>query len=117
MISHIPSVTGDASRPVILVPGSEGLNGSRIIRALTDRLEVVGVDVKESPDRDSKSSIIQCDLTQDGSVTAALRDVVDRFGPRLASVIHLAAYYDFTGEPSPLYDELTVEGTRRLLRR
>jgi nucleoside-diphosphate-sugar epimerase len=31
-------------------------------------------------------------------------------------VIHLAAYYDFSGEPSPLYRELTVEGTRRLLR-
>jgi nucleoside-diphosphate-sugar epimerase len=31
-------------------------------------------------------------------------------------VIHLAAYYDFSGEPSPLYRTLTVEGTRRLLR-
>jgi nucleoside-diphosphate-sugar epimerase len=27
----------------------------------------------------------------------------------------LAAYYDFKGEPSSLYDELTVEGTRRVL--
>jgi nucleoside-diphosphate-sugar epimerase len=34
----------------------------------------------------------------------------------LASVIHLAAYYDFSGEPSPLYQTLTVEGTRRLLK-
>jgi nucleoside-diphosphate-sugar epimerase len=32
------------------------------------------------------------------------------------SVIHLAAYYDFSGEPSPLYDEVTVAGTERLLR-
>jgi nucleoside-diphosphate-sugar epimerase len=31
-------------------------------------------------------------------------------------VIHLAAYYDFSGEPSPLYDEITVRGTERLLR-
>jgi nucleoside-diphosphate-sugar epimerase len=31
-------------------------------------------------------------------------------------VIHLAAYYDFSGDLSPLYDKLTVEGTRRLLR-
>jgi nucleoside-diphosphate-sugar epimerase len=37
-------------------------------------------------------------------------------GQQLASVIHLAAYYDFSGEPSPLYENLTVEGTRRLLR-
>ncbi|MGH2354945.1 MAG: NAD-dependent epimerase/dehydratase family protein, partial [Chloroflexota bacterium] len=32
------------------------------------------------------------------------------------SVIHLAAYYDFSGEASPLYDEITVRGTERLLR-
>ncbi len=37
-------------------------------------------------------------------------------GGRLASVIHLAAYYDFAGEPSSMYERLTVQGTRRLLR-
>ena len=34
----------------------------------------------------------------------------------MASVIHLAAYFDFSGEVSPKYQEVTVEGTRRLLR-
>jgi len=29
---------------------------------------------------------------------------------------HLAAYYDFSGEPSPLYEEITVRGTERVLR-
>jgi len=42
--------------------------------------------------------------------------VSQRVGPRAARGVHLAAYYDFSGEPSPLYQELTVEGTRRLLR-
>jgi nucleoside-diphosphate-sugar epimerase len=42
--------------------------------------------------------------------------VESQHGREIASVAHLAAYYDFSGEPSPLYDELTVEGTRRLLR-
>jgi nucleoside-diphosphate-sugar epimerase len=37
-------------------------------------------------------------------------------GDRVASVLHLAAHYDFSGEASPLYRKLTVEGTRRLLR-
>jgi len=31
-------------------------------------------------------------------------------------VIHLAAYYDFFGKPSPKYEETTVQGTGRLLR-
>jgi nucleoside-diphosphate-sugar epimerase len=30
-------------------------------------------------------------------------------------VIHLAAYYDFLGERSPKYDEITVRRTGRLL--
>jgi nucleoside-diphosphate-sugar epimerase len=34
----------------------------------------------------------------------------------VASVIHLAAYYDFFGAPSSKYDEITVQGTGRLLR-
>jgi nucleoside-diphosphate-sugar epimerase len=38
------------------------------------------------------------------------------YGERIASVIHLAAYYDFSGEPSPKYEEITVQGTGRLLR-
>jgi nucleoside-diphosphate-sugar epimerase len=37
------------------------------------------------------------------------------YGDRIASVIHLAAYYDFSGEPSDLYEEITVRGTERLL--
>ena len=42
--------------------------------------------------------------------------VRERFGTRIASVIHLAAYYDFSGEPSEKYETITVQGTERLLR-
>tara|TARA_B100001105_G_scaffold246270_2_gene229811 strand:+ start:7035 stop:7652 length:618 start_codon:yes stop_codon:yes gene_type:complete len=30
-------------------------------------------------------------------------------------VLHLAAYYDVGGEPNPLYEEVTAQGTRRLI--
>ena len=40
----------------------------------------------------------------------------EHHGTHIAAVVHLAAYYDFLGKPSPKYDEITVEGTRRLLR-
>ncbi|MGH9627000.1 MAG: vitamin K epoxide reductase family protein, partial [Bryobacteraceae bacterium] len=59
---------------------------------------------------------IDCDLTKDDSVRKAMETVRERHGNRIASFVHLAAYYDFTGEPSPLYKELTIEGTRRLVR-
>lgn len=38
---------------------------------------------------------IECDVTQDESVTRALATVRQRYSNRLASVIHLTAYYDF----------------------
>ncbi len=49
-------------------------------------------------------------------VKAGLDRVRYAYGDEIACVIHLAAYYDFSGEPSPLYDEITVRGTGRLLR-
>lgn len=45
-----------------------------------------------------------------------MRKFRDAFGSRIASVIHLVAYFDFTGEDNPLYQSVNVEGTRRLLR-
>ena len=101
-------------RPLVLVTGSSGLLGARICKDLSRDHRVVGMDLRE--DTADDHDWIQLDLTDDASVAKALRTMVERHGDRLASVIHLAAYYDFSGEPSPMYEELTVEGTRRLLR-
>ena len=59
---------------------------------------------------------VAVDLTDDRSVISACEQIRKRHGTEIASVIHLAAYYDFSGEPSVMYKRLTVEGTRRLLR-
>src|SRR3546814_10601308 len=56
------------------------------------------------------------DLTDDRSIGAALERVRVAYGTRIASVIHLAAYFDLTGEPGPKYEQVTVRGTERLLR-
>jgi len=39
-----------------------------------------------------------------------------QFGKPIASVIHLAGYYSFSGDPDPRYTTVNVLGTRRLLR-
>lgn len=100
----------------VLITGASGLIGSRICAHLKDEYSLVGLDLDSSGDEDLPVDHVDTDLTEDASVRRALEHVRSRHGNQLASVIHLAAYYDFTGEPSPLYDELTVEGTRRLLR-
>jgi len=103
-------------RPVVLVTGSAGLIGSGLMARLTEDYRPVGLDIAEPDHLPEEADWIACDLTDDGSVQQALAELARRHGDRVTSVIHLAAYYDFSGEPSPLYRQLTVEGTRRLLR-
>ena len=47
---------------------------------------------------------------------AALREFRETYGTRIASVVHPAAYFDFTGEDNPLCQSVNVDGTQRLLR-
>lgn len=103
------------SRP-ILVTGAAGLIGRRLLDAFAPERPVIALDL--NPPAESRPGVrsVRCDLTKDEDVARALAEVRAAAGDRLASVIHLAAYYDFAGEPSPLYEELTVKGTRRLLR-
>lgn len=103
-------------RPLILITGNSGLIGEKIVADLARDHRIVGLDVKKPESMPDGSDFVKTDLTDDASVRKALGTVRERHGSRLASVIHLAAYYDFSGAPSDLYDKLTVEGTRRLLR-
>jgi len=105
----------DASSPPILVTGASGLIGSRLCAALAPRGPVVALDKDEPKRRVAAIDFVRCDLTSDAEVERALGEIRARHGGALTSVVHLAAYYDFSGEPSPLYETLTVEGTRRLL--
>ena len=101
---------------VILITGSSGLIGSRAAERLAGTFRVVGFDRPGAPHPPASADNVPVDLTSDESVLAGLRSVRQRYGPSIASVIHLAAYFDFSGEESPLYERVTVEGTRRLLR-
>ena len=59
---------------------------------------------------------IPVDVASDESVREGLRILREHHGSRITTVIHLAAYYDFLGKSSPKYEQITVEGTKRLLR-
>jgi len=103
-------------KPLVVITGSSGLIGTRLMEALRDEYTVAGLDVVPPEKTVVGTTWTACDLTDIDSVSVALHCVKDAFGKHIDSVVHLAAYYDFTGEPSPLYRELTVEGTRRLLK-
>ncbi|MEQ8559257.1 MAG: vitamin K epoxide reductase family protein [Henriciella sp.] len=100
-------------RPVVLITGAAGALGSALVAALGDTYRIVGLDV---PGTEADCELIGCDLTSDQSVQEALNELADKHGRSIASVIHLAAYFDFTGQEHPLYEKLNVDGTRRLLK-
>jgi nucleoside-diphosphate-sugar epimerase len=102
------------TRDVVILTGSSGFIGRAAAKRLSQRFDVVGFDLKASDD-DNLAASFAVDLSSDDSVAEGLEQVESRFGSRIASVIHLAAYFDLTGEPDPKYQEITVNGTRRLL--
>ncbi len=104
-----------SKKEVILVTGGSGLIGDKVISQLSDRFQCVGLDKVGNPNPNSKAENINFDITSEKSIEAGLERVRYAYGDKIASVIHLAAYYDFAGEPSPLYDKVTVQGTEKLL--
>src|SRR3990170_4588100 len=100
-------------KPIILITGAAGNIGRSLAAALEDAYFVVGLD---RPETKADFPLIHVDLGSDDSVDAALKRFREDHGPRIASIVHLAAFFDFTGEENPLYETVNVEGTRRLLR-
>ena len=105
-----------STSPVVLITGSSSLVGTRAIVALAADYQVVALDA-QPPELSLRDYVdwIAWDLTEAQSIAEGLAAVRTRHGDRLASVLHLAAYANFSGEPRPLPQALVVDGTRLLL--
>ena len=99
----------------MLVTGSSGLIGVRVIKLLAPDYRIIGLDREGDPHPPIEAECINFDVTDQESVNLAMERVRYGYGDKIASVIHLAAYYDFSGAPSPLYEEVTVKGTERFI--
>lgn len=100
-------------KPLIVITGGSGNIGGRLCEALKKNYHVIGLDIKPCEKADDS---IDCNLASEDSATSAFNKIRAQYGQKIAAVIHLAAYFDFTGEPNPLYQTVTIEGTRRLLK-
>lgn len=107
---------GNSAKEVVLVTGSSGLIGSALIKKLANKYRMAGLDRPGAPHPPEEALAIPFDLTDEKSIRTALAEVKENFGNKIVSVVHLAAYYDFSGKPSPLYEEVTEKGTERLLK-
>ncbi|MGK7755344.1 MULTISPECIES: vitamin K epoxide reductase family protein [unclassified Roseovarius] len=99
-----------SEKPLVLITGAAGNLGGALTRRLADDYRVVGLDLEDGED------IFAFDITDADSVHGAMEQVRTQHGDQIAAVIHLAAYFDFSGEDSPLYEQVNEKGTRNLLR-
>ncbi|MFQ5960029.1 MAG: NAD-dependent epimerase/dehydratase family protein [Candidatus Methylomirabilales bacterium] len=100
---------------VVLITGVSGRIGSTLVNTLGESCTIVGLDLQKKRSIPPHLDFVQCDLTKDDSVKKGLAYVREKYGDQISSIVHLAAYYSFSGKPSDLYEELTVKGTERLL--
>jgi len=96
--------------PLVVIIGSDGNIGNSLKQALQDNYRIIGID---RPGTDCDISI---DLRSSDSVMQGTDELREAHGKHIAAVVHLAAYFDFSGEDSPMYHEINEEGTRRLLK-
>ncbi len=106
----------DQKKGVVLVTGSCGRIGAAIVRKLGEDFNMVGFELLKAFYASAHEELVPCDISSDESVHQALTHIRNFYGNRISAVIHLAAYYSFSEQDSDLYNKITVEGTRRLLR-
>lgn len=100
--------------PLLLITGISGRIGGALEQA-AGQYRVVGLTHRE-PEPDAEGERLQVDLTSEESLRALAARVREQSGARAASLVHLAAFYDFSSEDDARYDAVNVRGTERLAR-
>lgn len=100
----------------VIITGSSGLIGSAFLAHVGERYTELCLDPKGPRHPFPKTAhVIACDLTSDESLDQVLGEIRRLGHRRITSILHLAAYYSFASESSPLYEQVNVHGTERLL--
>jgi nucleoside-diphosphate-sugar epimerase len=103
-------------KDVIIVTGSCGRIGASVVKHLGEEYRIVGFELLKALYASANEELVPVDISSDESVQQALNHIRHFYGTRIASVIHLAAYYSFTDQDESRYNAITVKGTERLIR-
>lgn len=101
-------------KEIILITGCSGRIGFSCAERFADKYKVLGVDVYLVGHLPG-IELIGIDLGSPKNLQEGLAIIKSHFGNRIASVIHLAAYYSFTKGHWGEYERITINGTKHLL--
>ncbi|WP_114491377.1 NAD-dependent epimerase/dehydratase family protein [Candidatus Ulvibacter alkanivorans] len=115
IIPHSESGARKEQKEVVVVTGSSGLIGTSLIKRLAKKYRVVGLDRVGPPYPPLQAECVNFDITDEKGIDAAMERIRYGYGSSIASVIHLAAYYNFNTKESEGYQEINVKGTEKFL--
>jgi len=105
------------SLPRLLITGASGFLGRRLLDVFKEDYEIFGL-ARRSQSRSGAPehpniTWLQADIAEPRQLEAAFEVIRQRGGVEV--VVHLAAYYDFTGEDHPEYWRTNVQGLSNVL--
>lgn len=104
--------------PTIIITGASGFIGRHIVDDLSSDHRIFAI-ARRSPQEckapvHSNVAWIRSDVGDWNSISTAFREIESAGGADY--IIHLAAYYDFTGENNPEYQRTNIDGTKNVLK-
>lgn len=100
---------------IVIITGCSGRIGTRAIERFSKEYQVVGFDLVPPKGNYENFHFIKMDLSNEENIAQGFKQVKEKFGDHVVSMVHLAAYYNFTGGHQDLYDKITVRGSERML--
>lgn len=104
-----------SKKRIIIVTGSAGRIGSRLIARIGNKYRIIGFELLHALYASANEELVPVDISSDESVAQAFQHIRNFYGNHIVSVVHLAAYYSFSDQNYKKYRKITVEGTKRLL--
>lgn len=116
-VSSVVATSTSSEKPRLILTGASGFLGRRLLKQLHHRYHVIAIDRRSRAEAQlaglSNVEWHGIDVADESAVRSTFEQIGREGGAK--ALIHLAAWYDFTGADHPEYTRTNVEGTRLLL--
>lgn len=99
----------------IIITGSSGRIGDSASELLSREYPIIALDVIPPKLKRENVYFYRVDLSSDENMHQVFGQIKQQWGTKISSVLHLAAYYNFSGGHWDQYEQITIGGTRRML--